>query len=158
MQTDSLQSIILAITQVQSVETVLSLVVEGLGKQPEIALARIWLISPGDDYLHLVASVGKPSEGKADWSRLDGEFSRFPLNEKKIGHIGATGESILLKETADDKDWIVHKEWARREGIQSFAGHPLIFRGEILGVLAVFSRAQLDEADFAWLRTYADHA
>jgi hypothetical protein len=31
MQTDSLQSIMLAITQVQSVETVLKLVVEGLG-------------------------------------------------------------------------------------------------------------------------------
>ncbi|HEV2915693.1 MAG TPA: sigma 54-interacting transcriptional regulator [Pyrinomonadaceae bacterium] len=163
MQTDSLQAIILAITQVQAVGTVLKLVVEGLARQPEIALARIWLISPGDDYLHLVASEGKPSEPGADWSRLDGEFSRFSLNEKKIGRIGATGESILLsilatQETSEGNDYIAHPEWARREGIRSFAGHPLVFRDEILGVLAVFSRAHLSETDFAWLRAYADHA
>ena len=158
MQTDSLQSIMLAITQVQAVETVLKLVVEGLGEQREIALARIWLISTADSDLRLVASVGKPSEGGEDWSRLDGEFSRFRLNEKKIGRIAATGESILLKETAESNDWIAHPEWARRERIHSFAGHPLVFRDEILGVLAVFSRAPLSEEDFAWLRTYADHA
>ncbi|HYY57930.1 MAG TPA: sigma 54-interacting transcriptional regulator [Pyrinomonadaceae bacterium] len=162
MQTDSLQSIILAIAQVQAVETVLKLVVEGLAAQPEIALARIWLISPGDDYLHLVASQGKPSCSNQDWTRLDGEFSRFFLNEKKIGRIGATGESILLSILPQDgpegNDYIAHPEWARREGIHSFAGHPLVFREEILGVLAVFSRAHLSETDFAWLRTYADHA
>lgn len=158
MQTDSLQSIMLAITQVQAVETVLKMVVEGLNEQPEIALARIWLISADDAQLRLVASVGKPSDAREDWSRLDGEFSRFRLNEKKIGHIGATGESILLKETSESTDWIAHPEWAVRERIHSFAGHPLVFRDEILGVLAVFSRAPLGEEDFAWLRTYADHA
>jgi transcriptional regulator with GAF, ATPase, and Fis domain len=162
MQTDSLQSIILAIAQVQAVETVLKLVVKGLAEQPEIALARIWLISPGDDHLHLVASEGKPSFSNQDWTRLNGEFSRFFLNEKKIGRIGATGESILLsilpQDTSEGNDYIAHPDWARREGIHSFAGHPLVFREEILGVLAVFSRAHLSETDFAWLRTYADHA
>jgi transcriptional regulator with GAF, ATPase, and Fis domain len=148
----------LAITQVQSVKTVLKMVVEGLAGQHEIALARIWLISPGDSQLRLAASVGKPSNGNEDWSRLDGEFSRFRLHEKKIGRIGATGESILLKETAENNNWIAHPEWAQREGLHSFAGHPLVFRDEILGVLAVFSRAQMNEEDFAWLRTYADHA
>ena len=34
----------------------------------------------------------------------------------------------------------------------------MIFRGEILGVLAVFSRAEMDESQFGWLRTFADHA
>ncbi|HEX8140972.1 MAG TPA: sigma 54-interacting transcriptional regulator [Pyrinomonadaceae bacterium] len=158
MQTDSLQSIILAITQVQSVETVLKLVVKGLAEQPEIALARIWLITPGDTDLRLAASLGKPLDGKQDWSRLDGEFSRFRLNEKKIGRIGATGQSILLEETNESDEWIAHPEWAQSEGIHSFAGHPLVFRDEILGVLAVFSRVHLGEVDFAWLRTYADHA
>ncbi|MGB7921890.1 MAG: sigma 54-interacting transcriptional regulator [Pyrinomonadaceae bacterium] len=157
MLADSLQSIILAIAQVQSVETVLKLVVEGLAKQPEIALARIWLKDAKDDSLRLVASEGKPLDGSDDWSRLDGEFSRFSLNERKIGRIGATGEPILLEYLSPAGE-TVRPLWAQREAILSFAGHPLVFRDEILGVLAVFSRAHMDEQDFNWLRTYADHA
>jgi transcriptional regulator with GAF, ATPase, and Fis domain len=157
MQTDSLRSTMLAVTQVQSVETVLKLVVEGLAKQPEMALARIWLMAAGDSSLHLAASAGKPSDEDEDWSRLDAEFSSFPSNEK-IGRIAASGQSIMLKEISENNDWREHKEWAEREGIHSFAAHPLVFRDETLGVLAVFSRASLDEADFDWLRTYADHA
>jgi transcriptional regulator with GAF, ATPase, and Fis domain len=42
--------------------------------------------------------------------------------------------------------------------VRSFAGQPLLFRGEILGVLGVFDRARFTAEDFAWLRTFADHA
>jgi transcriptional regulator with GAF, ATPase, and Fis domain len=40
----------------------------------------------------------------------------------------------------------------------SFAGQPLIYRGETLGVLAVFSRAEIAPSEFDWLRIFADHA
>jgi transcriptional regulator with GAF, ATPase, and Fis domain len=158
MQTDSLQSILPAVSQAQSVETVLKLLVEGLSKQPEIVLASIWLISTGEDHLRLAASAGKSSDGADDRSRLDAEFAHLPLNEKKIGHIAATGESILLKDISQSPDWIEHEEWAEREGVHSFAGHALAFKDETLGVLAVFSRAPLGEEEFARLRTYADTA
>jgi transcriptional regulator with GAF, ATPase, and Fis domain len=42
--------------------------------------------------------------------------------------------------------------------IVSFAGQPLVFRGEILGVLAIFRRAEITEGEFDWLRIFADHA
>jgi transcriptional regulator with GAF, ATPase, and Fis domain len=45
-----------------------------------------------------------------------------------------------------------------RETIRSFAGHPLVFRGELLGVLGVFSRATLDDEAFEWSRMFASHA
>ncbi|PWU18062.1 MAG: hypothetical protein C5B48_15195 [Candidatus Rokuibacteriota bacterium] len=44
------------------------------------------------------------------------------------------------------------------ERIRAFAGQPLIFKGETLGVLAVFSRAHLGQDQFEWLRTFAGHA
>src|SRR5690606_8058608 len=37
-------------------------------------------------------------------------------------------------------------------------GQPLTFKGEVLGVLAFFSREPLDQEDLRWLRVYADHA
>src|SRR5262249_51973097 len=42
--------------------------------------------------------------------------------------------------------------------IVSFAGLPLIYRGEVLGVLAFFSREEMSEQDAASLRAFADHA
>jgi transcriptional regulator with GAF, ATPase, and Fis domain len=173
MQIEALQSVILAVAQARSVETVLQMVVQGLSDQPQVALARIWLIAPGDicascrmrsecpdqaRCLHLAASAGNPKDRQEDWSRLDGHFRRFPLNVRKIGRIGATGESVLLREIERDSQWIARSDWTQREGIQSFAGHPLVFRSEILGVLGLFSRVAIDEPQFAWLRTFADHA
>ena len=174
MNLESLQAIALAVAQEHSVESVLNVVVDGLIQQSQIALARIWLIDKGDicticpmrsecpdqlRCLHLVASAGTPTDPTSEnWSRLDGAFRRFPLNVRKIGRIGATGEAMLLRDISDDVGWIARPDWFKREGILSFAGQPLIFRGEILGVLAIFSRVQLDEREFVWLRSFADHA
>jgi transcriptional regulator with GAF, ATPase, and Fis domain len=174
MFAEALQSIALAVAQVRSVDLVLARIVHGLAAQPDVALARLWLLAPGDicdtcpmraecadrsRCLHLAASAGGSREtAEEEWTRLDGAFRRFPLGVRKVGRIGATGEPILLKSLGGQADWLVRGEWARREGIQSFAGQPLVFRGEVLGVLAVFSRRELDAREFAWLRTFADHA
>jgi transcriptional regulator with GAF, ATPase, and Fis domain len=54
--------------------------------------------------------------------------------------------------------WTASPDWVAREGIKGFAGHPLIFRGEVLGVLAVFSRKPVSPEQFEWLRLFADQA
>jgi transcriptional regulator with GAF, ATPase, and Fis domain len=54
--------------------------------------------------------------------------------------------------------WTTHPEWVAREGIKGFAGHPLTFRGEVLGVLAVFSRRPVSARQVQWLRLFADQA
>ena len=55
-------------------------------------------------------------------------------------------------------DWLLDREWAEREQIQSFAGQPLCFKGEVLGVVAVFSRRRIERRELGWLRVFADHA
>jgi transcriptional regulator with GAF, ATPase, and Fis domain len=170
---EHLQAVALAVAAERSVDRVLAQIVGGLVEQSSVALARVWLLAPGDicatcpmrtecpdrtRCLHLSASAGAPREGRADWSRLTGAFRRFPLNKRKIGRIGATGEGILIPDVARDREWIANPDWVRREGICSFGGQPLVFRGEILGVLGVFSRDPCNRATFAWLRTFADHA
>src|SRR5690606_9243864 len=54
--------------------------------------------------------------------------------------------------------WVADPKWIAREGIRSFAGQPLKFKGETLGVLAVFGTSLFSREDFRWLRTFADHA
>ena len=173
MRPEVLQSVALAVAQARSVESVLGGIVQGLGGEGDIALARIWLIEPGDicsscpmraecpDHsrcLHLVASAGCPTQTHGDWSRLGGAYRRVPLNVHKVGLVGGAGKPILIGSNLAASQWAADPGWAEHEGIVSFAGQPLIFRGEILGVLAVFSRAEMDESQFGWLRTFADHA
>jgi PAS domain S-box-containing protein len=153
---------------------VLNAIVNGLAAQPGVALARIWLLSPGDlcnqncllraecpdqtQCFHLVASAGGPRDRTENWSQLQGNFRRIPVGHRKVGVIGATGNSILIQDVAQDNQWIARPDWVEREGIHSFVGHPLVSRGEILGVLGLFSRDPLCEQDSRWLRMFADQA
>jgi len=82
----------------------------------------------------------------------------MPLGVRKVGHIAATGESVEVTNILKDSKWLARPEWARSEGIRGFGGHPLSFKGEVLGVIAVFSRAPFQHEEFTWLRMIADHA
>jgi transcriptional regulator with GAF, ATPase, and Fis domain len=53
---------------------------------------------------------------------------------------------------------VARPDWIRAEGIRGFAGQPMIHRGEVLGVLAVFARQPIAGQCMGWLRMIADHA
>ena len=72
--------------------------------------------------------------------------------------MAASRHPILVEDVAVQNDWIVRPDWARREEISSFAGHPLIFRDKLLGVIAVFSRQPLGPREFTWLGLFANQA
>jgi transcriptional regulator with GAF, ATPase, and Fis domain len=163
---------LLALAEERSPDVVLQRLVQGLVDEGA-ALARVWLLDRGDicqtcplrgecreqtRCLHLVASAGASRDGSEDWSRLTGEFRRIPLGARKVGHVGATGTSVLIRDLAEERHWKPDAAWVAREAIRSFAGHPLMFRGESLGVLGVFSRATFDDEAFEWSRMFANHA
>lgn len=173
MNLRTLQLIALDIAQVRPSQDVLEQIVSRLASEPEVVLARIWLIGPGDlcsscvlasecknrtSCLHLQASAGHSVvDPDIEWTATDGRFRRFPLGVRKIGGIGASGKAAHLR-LADNSDWVVHPDWTAQEKVLTFAGQPLIFQGETLGVLGLFSRVLIDEEQFSWLRTFADQA
>src|SRR5262249_32563397 len=55
-------------------------------------------------------------------------------------------------------DWIARPEWARAEVVRGFAGQPLVPRGQVLGLQAVFARGAIGAGCMGWLRMIADHA
>jgi len=81
-----------------------------------------------------------------------------PFNVGKVGQVAATRHPILVKDVAVQNEWVVRPEWAKREEIRSFTGHPLIFRDKLLGVIAVFSRQPLGQQEFTWLGLFANQA
>lgn len=179
MNVASLQKVTHALAESRTVDSVLRLVVNGLAEQTNIAMARVWLKGPGDlcavcpmlsrcsdknQCFHLLASSGNsvtPEINAEDFTRIDGHYSRIPLvSELKVSSVGSTGEPLLLyREIAEPKgEWIESIEWVDKQRIRSFAGQPLMFENEILGVLALFSREHISNEEFGWLRTFADGA
>ncbi|MBL8292082.1 MAG: sigma 54-interacting transcriptional regulator [Bryobacterales bacterium] len=173
MDLEPLPAIILALAEQRSLEAVLKTIMDAVARQPGVALARLWLREPDEacpvcsagepnpePALHLRASAGAPATEGADWSRIHGTFHRIPLAKSnlKIAHIATTGESIRIPTLADHHQWVRHPEWVKAEGLVSFTGHALVFRGESLGVLAVFRRTPADHDCFHWLRTMASAA
>lgn len=161
LQLAALKSLALSVAQARSPDSVLTEVVRGLGMTAGVALARVWLIEKQEQVaapvLRLRASVGLSLvDPEVRWNRCDGAHARLPVNYGKVGKIASTGKPLLLQR--GPTDWLLRPDWAEQEQIESFAGQPLIFRGEVLGVLAIFSRQRLERADLDWLRVFADHA
>src|SRR4051812_3940158 len=170
MHLEALQELALRISGERNVEAVLSQMVAGLVQQSGIALARVWIVTPGDlcpscrtpssradptNDLHLAASAGSSLRGES-WSRTDGDFHRMPLGQLKVGSIASDRRGRLISNPLSEQ-W-ARPEWVRSERIISFVGQPLVFRDDTLGVLAVFRREPIDEREFRWLRMFADQA
>jgi len=157
MDPAQLPAILVALAEQRSLDSVLATILTTLVSQPDLALARVWLLEDGA--LHLRASAGSPREPGADWSRTDGSFRRVELaSPLKLAHIARSGEAIHIRNLAEDNHWIRDPAWVERESLISFAGRPLIFRGEVLGVVALFRRVEGDDACWRWIGTIADAA
>jgi len=160
MQLEALKSLALSVAAARSPESVLREMVQGLGMWEGVALARVWLlrIEPGEEpYLELKASVGASVvDPSKRWNRTDGGHQKILLSFGKVGRIASTNQPLLLQR--GPRDWILQPAWAEAEGIESFAGQPLCFKDQVLGVVAFFSRKRLDKSDLNWLRVFADHA
>jgi len=160
MQLDALQSLALSVAAARSPDSVLTEMVQGLGMWEGVALARVWLLNRPEGeppFLELKASIGASIvDPDKRWNRTDGGHAKIPLHWGKVGKIASTNQSLLLHRGPGD--WLVEPAWAEAERIESFAGQPLSFRREVLGVVAFFSRKRLGKEDLGWLRVFADHA
>ena len=157
MNLEPLPAIILAMAEQRSLAAVLKTIMDAVARQPDVALARLWLREPDEacpvcnsgepnpePALHLRASAGQSGTDGSDWSRINGAFHRILLarSNLKIAHMATTGESIRIPKLAEDHQWVRYPAWVQAEGLVSFSGHALLFRGASLGVLGPFSRSQ----------------
>ena len=113
------------------------------------AFARIWTLDEREGVLELQASAGQ-------YTHLDGPHARVPLGHFKIGRIALNRKPHLTNNVIGDPE-ISDQEWARREGMVAFAGHPLMVGGRVVGVMGLFARQQLPEAITSALASVADH-
>jgi transcriptional regulator with GAF, ATPase, and Fis domain len=160
----ALERITLQMTAKLQLEDVLATITHGLVEEFHAAFARLWLLGPGDlctacyqaadcatreRCIHLKASADL-------YTNLNGEYRRVPLGVAKIGRIAVGGPTYTNGTLADDR--LPNKPWLREHGLVSFAGYPLLFQEERLGVLALFSQRVMRPEAFDRLAVFAHQA
>ncbi|MCI0744757.1 MAG: PAS domain S-box protein, partial [Verrucomicrobia subdivision 3 bacterium] len=121
---------------------------QSIVKHLDAAFARIWTLNPDDNFLELQASAGL-------YTHLDGQHSRIPVGMLKVGTLAKEGLPQMTNDLLTDPA-LENKEWARREGINAFAGYPLLVEGRLVGAMALFSRNRLPPDTIEVLGAIAD--
>ena len=168
-------NLLLEIAQEQSLEELLKKLVRRILDRPDVARVRIWLIEKGDicgtcvrrpdcpdqtKCLHAVASGGNIFSGKGEeeeYVRMTDPFARIPIGFGAAGKIAVTGKQLVLRDLDKDPGELFFLPWLKPEKIRGYNGVPIIYKGEVLGVIAVFSRANVPEGAEVWGRVFADH-
>ena len=137
----------LAAAQLLPLREMLQSCAEAVVRHLDAAFARIWTLGDEGTMLELDASAGQ-------YTHCDGPHSRVPVGQFKIGLIAMERRPHLTNAVIGDPR-VSDQEWARREGMRSFAGYPLMVGHELVGVLALFARRSLDDRDLQALATAA---
>ncbi len=161
----SLEQIARQITSSLNLTEVLNNVVNILVDDFGASFARIWLVCPGDlcgtcrhngacsdrkSCLHLLASAGS-------YTTLNGQFSRIPFGTSHIGRIAQMRKPLLLTRLAAE-DGFPDPKWLEQNRFITYAGYPLMFQNELLGVMAIFKTMQLTDEHVQHLAGFADQA
>ncbi len=137
-----------AITQGGALPTVLQRCAEAMVEYADAAWARIWISDARTKTLVLQASAGACSRLVADAAGDDA----IPLETARVAEQRLP---YVTNDVAGDPG-MAHATWAKREGMVGFAGYPLIFSGELVGVVTMFARGPASDATFKGLATVAD--
>ncbi|MEW6077666.1 MAG: PAS domain S-box protein [Thermodesulfobacteriota bacterium] len=141
----------------------LQVITDGIRKTFDVFLCRIWVTRPGDrcpscphagvatekrlcrdgvPCLHLIASSGYPE-------RADSAYTRIPFGYHDIYWKGTDSLPGFLTNTAETTPIIRDREWVGKNGIVAFSGRQLRDNeGKVIGVLSVFSRHVVSEAEY----------
>lgn len=113
----------------------------------DVAFSRIWTLNETEQTLELQASAGLSTH-------INEPHGRIPIGQLTIGLIAQERRPHLTNDILQDLD-ATDKEWARREGMVSFAGYPLVVEDRLVGVIAAFARQALPPATLVELGSIA---
>ncbi len=114
------------------------------------AAAQVWLLEPSDGALWRRASHHTTGEPPPVPGRVERGMS-------EIGQVAELRVPIVTNDPANHRH-VGLNPWMTEEGIQAFAGFPLVVGEQLLGVLAVYHRRPLDRNTIELLTLFAQHA
>jgi len=138
----------LALTRGESLDDMLRQCTESMVRHLDGAFARIWTLNEREHVLELKASAGL-------YTHLNGAHGRIPVGQYKVGLIARERKPHLTNAVVGDPR-IHDQDWAKREGMVSFAGYPLLVEDRVVGVMAMFARKPLSAATLDAMQSVAN--
>jgi transcriptional regulator with GAF, ATPase, and Fis domain len=158
-------------------EEVLGAITRGLVHDADAALARIWLYTTEDACLVCRAAAAPldfappaPRSGRTETQRslhlcasagiFDGQSGPhhdLPLGRYLGGHVAEERAPALVNDLSRERR-VRDLAWIAEHGLAAYAGYPLLFDGELEGVLGLFRRRPFDEDEFLALGLFASQA
>ena len=114
------------------------------------AAAQVWLLEASDGALWRRASHHTTENPPPVPGRVERGMS-------EIGQVAELRVPIVTNDPANHRQ-VGLNPWMTDEGIQAFAGFPLVVSDQLLGVLAVYHRRPLDRNTIELLTLFAQHA
>ena len=114
-----------------------------------VVFTRIWIVDKTEDELVLQASSGL-------YTHIEGDHQILPIGgDSKISRI-VFEQSPCVSNNLQDSPYVSDKEWAREQGLTSFAGMPMVVEERSVGAMVAFSREPIDEDTVGTLLSVAD--
>ncbi|MGA2500151.1 MAG: sigma 54-interacting transcriptional regulator [Tepidisphaeraceae bacterium] len=160
---------LLEMAQGQSLDQLVQKLLRAAVETPRGAVVAvvIWLIEnradggeAGDQrVLYAVAGVANASADAPDQpSRFPDHLARIPLGSGPIGRVASTKEPCLLHDLDQDPgELAVAADWLKSKGIRGFVAVPLVYKGDVLGVLGSFDHANPGPEWLEFGRIVAEH-
>ncbi len=164
---------LLDIAHEQSVEHLLRKLVNLSVKRPNLVCVQVWLVDRGDRCavcphratcpdqtrcLHMAAGQGTllGNSGRPA-PYFDDPTARMPLRGSFLGEVVLSGRQRIIRDLARHWDEVAEFGWLCQEEIFGLGATPILFKGEVLGVIVGFTRVNLPEEVRPWGRVFADH-
>ena len=118
-------------------------------KDLNVAFARIWIVDETENVLKLQASSGL-------YTHIEGAHEQLPIGgDTKISRI-VSEQQPHMSNSIQDSPYVKDKDWAREQGLTSFAGIPMVVEGRSVGAAVVFSREAIPEDAIHTILSVAD--
>lgn len=127
-----------SLTRGDSLRDMLAQCAQAMVTHLDAAVAEFWTLDEAKQALELQASAGLPT-------RIDQRPPHIPVGQSTIGAIAQDLHSYLTDDLTTYSD-VDDPAWARREGVTSFAGYPLVLDNRLVGVMTMFARHRLSQA------------
>ncbi|HTZ38913.1 MAG TPA: sigma 54-interacting transcriptional regulator [Syntrophales bacterium] len=134
---------------------------------------QIWLLEKGDRCpacpfrnrcpdqqrcLHLVSAAGWSLAGQVSSVGFGSNERCLPIGEGLIGQAARTSETHLLKvDPVSGWTALPGIDWLEKEQIRAVCAAPIVFKEEVLGVVAGFSRRGYFKGASLWAKVIGEH-
>jgi two-component system cell cycle sensor histidine kinase/response regulator CckA len=126
----------LALTRRDSLDSILAQCARAMAQYLNAALARIEIFDPRQQALEPRATAGCLWES-------GGAAASLPAVKLDIESL-VRGVPVLIRDLATDSR-LSDGEWARREGLVSYAACPLVLEDKLIGLMSIFTRHALSQ-------------